>query len=62
MPQDLRYQRRILDAGDDPECAATFRTGLDVDGEVAFEPLHPAHGGRTSKAVRFVSMCTILTE
>jgi len=31
MAEDLGYQRRILDACDDPEFAATFGAGLDVD-------------------------------
>jgi hypothetical protein len=31
MAEDLGYQRRILDACDDPECAAAVWTGLDVD-------------------------------
>jgi len=30
MTNNLRNQRRIFDAGDDPELAATKRTGLDV--------------------------------
>ena len=46
MTQNLRNQGRILDAGDDPEFAAAFGTGLDVDRKDALEALHPAHGGR----------------
>jgi hypothetical protein len=31
MPQDLVDEWWVLDAGDDPEIAAAFGTGLDVD-------------------------------
>jgi hypothetical protein len=43
--ENLRNQRRILNARDDPEFAAAFGASLDVDGEDPFETLHPAHGG-----------------
>ena len=47
MIKNLRNQWRVLDAGNYPELAATFRAGLDIDGEHPLEPLHPAHrGGR----------------
>ena len=41
MSQNLRDQRRVLDASDHSELAATFGTGLDVDGEDPLEALHP---------------------
>ena len=37
--KDFADQRRILDTGDDPQAAATIRTGLDVDGEDALQAL-----------------------
>ena len=43
MTKNFRNQRRILDSGDDPELAAAFRAGFDVDGEYPPEALHPAH-------------------
>jgi len=44
MPQDLRDQWWVLDAGDHSELATAFRASLDVDGEDPFEPLYPTHG------------------
>ncbi len=43
MTKNFRNQRRILDGGDDPELAAAFRAGFDVDGEYPPEALRPAH-------------------
>ena len=45
MTKNFRNQRRILDGGDDPELAAAFRAGLDVDGEYSLQALHPRHRG-----------------
>ena len=36
----------IFDAGDDAQFAAALGAGLDVDGEDAFQALHPGHGGK----------------
>ena len=37
---------RIFDAGDDAQRATALGAGLDVDGEDAFQALHPGHGGK----------------
>ena len=42
MGQNLVDHRRILDAGNDPQRPAAGRTGVDVDAEVAFQPLRPS--------------------
>ena len=34
---------RIFDAGDDAQFATALGAGLDVDGEDAFQALHPGH-------------------
>ena len=36
----------IFDAGDDAQFAAALGAGLDVDGEDAFQALHPSNGGK----------------
>ena len=36
----------IFDAGDDAQRATALGAGLDVDGEDAFQALHPSHGGK----------------
>ena len=36
----------IFDAGDDAQFAAALGACLDVDGEDAFQALHPGHGGK----------------
>ena len=45
MCEDLRNHHRILDAGNDPNGAATGLTGLDIDVEHALEAPCPGHGG-----------------
>jgi hypothetical protein len=44
MAQNLLDQWWVLDTGDHSELATAFWASLDVDGEDAFEPLHPTHG------------------
>ena len=44
MAQNLLDQWWVLDAGNHSELATAFWASLDVDGEDAFEPLHPTHG------------------
>ena len=36
----------IFDAGDDAQRATALGAGLDVDGDDAFQALHPSHGGK----------------
>ena len=44
MPQNLRDQQRLLDAGNDPQRAAAVGTCLDIDCVYAFGALYPSHG------------------
>jgi hypothetical protein len=46
MTQNLRNQWWIFHTGNHSQLATTIWTGLDVDGEDALEPLHPAHRGQ----------------
>jgi hypothetical protein len=38
--QDVADQRRVLDAGDHAQFAATIRAGLDINGDYALQALH----------------------
>ena len=44
--KDCSNDIRIFDAGDDSQRATALGAGLDVDGEDAFQALHPSHGGK----------------
>ena len=44
MIENLSYDRRIFDRGDDFHGAAAGLAGGDVDVEYALEPLRPTHG------------------
>ena len=46
MLEDRGDDIRIFDAGDDAQRATALGAGLDVDGEDAFQALHPSHGGK----------------
>ena len=46
MLEDRSDDIGIFDAGDDAQFAAALGAGLDVDGEDAFQALHPSHGGK----------------
>ena len=48
MVENLLDELRRLDARDDAQRTATHTTTFDVDVEDSLEPLHPAHGARTS--------------
>jgi hypothetical protein len=50
MTENLRNQRRILDASDAPGFAAAFGTGLDVDRKNAPEALISQHWFRILRA------------
>lgn len=45
MIENPLHERRILNAGDDLDGAATLVTRFDVDLECPFESLGPGHGG-----------------
>ena len=46
MLEDRSDDIGIFDAGDDAQFAAALGAGLDVDGEDAFQALHPSRGGK----------------
>src|SRR5690606_7316079 len=59
MGEDVGDELGVLDAGEDLEWTAAAPTGVDVDGEHAFEALHPGHrdvlgrGGRVVRGLRW---------
>lgn len=59
MGEDVGDELGVLDAGDDLQRSAAALTGIDVDGEHAFEALHPRHrdmlgcGGLGARGLRW---------